>query len=108
MDFSNFSMNDAVSLNDTTITTAGATPPTVFAPTAAVLVALLAAQSVAATMALDLTPDRSYTAALTSVTLQKDLAEALLDFHRRLADSQTDLPDAAARVLRENMWHLYE
>jgi hypothetical protein len=40
--------------------------------------------------------------------VRADLFDDLLDFHQRLASSQQDLPEEAARLLRENFWQLYE
>jgi hypothetical protein len=37
-----------------------------------------------------------------------DLFDNLLQFHQRLATSQQDLPEDAARLLRENLWQLYD
>lgn len=37
-----------------------------------------------------------------------DLFDDLLQFHHRLATSQQDLPEDAARLLRENLWQLYD
>jgi hypothetical protein len=40
-------------------------------------------------------------------TAHAELFDDLLEFHQKLADSQQDLPEDAARLLRENLWRLY-
>jgi len=83
---------------------------TMYAPTAALFVALLAAQySGAVSATLSDFDRRSSTTQLTSVVADKDeLFNELVRFHQRLADAQKDLPEEAARVLRENLWQLYD
>ena len=36
------------------------------------------------------------------------LFDDLLNFHQQLTSSQQDLPEEAARLLRENLWSLYD
>ena len=75
--------------------------------TAVLLGTLLAFQfaNVAHVKAADLNPNSSLQ--VTTAT-RIDLFDDLLEFHQRLATSQQDLPDDAARLLRENLWHLYD
>ena len=40
--------------------------------------------------------------------VQSGLFDELLEFHQKLSGSQQDLPDDAARLLRENLWQLYD
>jgi len=40
--------------------------------------------------------------------VRTELFDDLLEFHQRLASSQQDLPEEAARLLRENLWQLYD
>jgi len=40
--------------------------------------------------------------------VRTELFDDLLEFHQRLAGSQQDLPEEAARLLRENLWQLYD
>ena len=78
------------------------------APTTALLVALLAAQySGAVSLKLAEVDLRSSTQ-ITSVASDNDLFNGLLEFHERLAGAQRPLPEEAARVLRENLWSLYD
>lgn len=56
----------------------------------------------------------NHTAKLTDSTIQLPAAGAqmnlfgdLLEFRKALASSQRDLPEEAARLLRENLWQLY-
>lgn len=39
---------------------------------------------------------------------ERDLISALVEFHDRLLASQADLAPEASRVLKENLWKLYE
>lgn len=76
-------------------------------PTTVLLGTLLALQcaNVAHIKAVDVNPNSSLQ--VTTAT-RTDLFDDLLDFHQRLAGSQQDLPEDAARVLRENLWQLYD
>lgn len=76
-------------------------------PTAVLLGTLLALQcaNLAHIKAADLNPNS--TLQVTTAT-HTDLFDELLQFHQRLASSQQDLPEDAARLLRENLWQLYD
>lgn len=76
-------------------------------PTAVLLGTLLAFQcaNVAHIKAADVNPNSSLQ--VTTAT-RTDLFDDLLEFHQRLASSQQDLPEDAARLLRENLWQLYD
>ena len=79
-----------------------------FGGSAAVLLGtLLALQcaNVAHIKAADVNPNSSLQ--VTTAT-RIDLFDDLLEFHQRLASSQQDLPEDAARLLRENLWQLYD
>jgi hypothetical protein len=79
-----------------------------FGGSAAVLLGtLLALQcaNVANIKAADVNPNSSLQ--ITTAT-RVDLFDDLLKFHQRLANSQQDLPEDAARLLRENLWQLYD
>jgi hypothetical protein len=52
--------------------------------------------------------DVSSSAQVTVVHMQRDLFDELVAFHQRLAANQQDLPEEAARVLRDNLWNLYD
>jgi hypothetical protein len=54
-----------------------------------------------------LIPDSSSSRQLTE-TVQSALFDDLLVFHQQLASSQRDLPEDAARLLRDNLWQLYD
>jgi hypothetical protein len=43
-----------------------------------------------------------------TTAVRTNLFDDLLQFHQRLAISQQDLPENAARLLRENLWQLYD
>jgi|SRR5688572_9912894 len=75
--------------------------------TAVLLGTLLALQcaNIAHVKAADLNPNSTLQVTTTTYT---DLFDDLLEFHRRLASSQQDLPEDAARLLRENLWQLYD
>jgi hypothetical protein len=77
------------------------------APTAILLGTLLALQcaNIAHVKAADLNPHS--TLQVTTAT-HTDLFDELLEIHQRLAGSQQDLPEDAARLLRENLWQLYD
>lgn len=50
-----------------------------------------------------------YNSSLQVTTIvRSDIFDDLVDFHQRLARSQEDLPTDAARLLRENLWQLYD
>ncbi len=76
-------------------------------PTAVLLGTLLAFQcaNIAYIKAADANANSSFQ--LTSA-VRTDLFDDLLEFHQRLAGSQQDLPADAARLLRENLWQLYD
>ncbi len=75
-------------------------------PTAALLGTLLALQCAnVAHIQADVNPNSSRQ--VTTAT-RTDLFDDLLEFHQRLAGSQQDLPEDAARLLRENLWQLYD
>ena len=75
-------------------------------PTAVLLGTLLALQCAnVAHKATDVNPNSSLQ--VTTAT-RTDLFDDLLEFHQRLASSQQDLPEDAARLLRENLWQLYD
>jgi hypothetical protein len=76
-------------------------------PTAMLLGTLLALQcaNIAHVKAADL--HANSTLQVTTAT-HTDLFDELLEFHQRLASSQQDLPEGAARLLRENLWQLYD
>jgi hypothetical protein len=78
-----------------------------YAPTTALLVALLAAQCSAVSLTLSAVNPRS-SLQITSVAADHDLFNELVEFHARLAGVQKPLPEEAARVLRENLWSLYD
>jgi hypothetical protein len=76
-------------------------------PTAVLLGTLLALQcaNIAQIKAADVNSNSSLQVTTATPT---DLFDNLLEFHQRLASSQQDLPDEAARLLRENLWQLYD
>ncbi len=76
-------------------------------PTAMLLGTILALQfaNVASIQTVDV--NRNSSLQVTTAT-RADLFEDLLRFHQRLATSQQDLPEDAARLLRENLWQLYD
>jgi hypothetical protein len=43
-----------------------------------------------------------------TAAVRSNLFDELLAFHRNLASAQGDLPEEAARLLRENLWQLYD
>ena len=69
------------------------------------LLALHQCANVAHIKAADVNPNSSLQ--VTTAT-RIDLFDDLLEFHQRLASSQQDLPEDAARLLRENLWQLYD
>jgi hypothetical protein len=76
-------------------------------PAGVLLGTLLAFQcaTVASITAVDVNANSSIQ--LTSA-VRTDLFDDLLEFHQRLASNQHDLPEEAARLLRENLWQLYD
>ena len=76
-------------------------------PTAVLVWTLLALQcaNVALITAADAHPNSSLQVTRATHT---DLFDELLAFHQRLASSQRDLPQDAARLLWENLWQLYD
>ena len=71
-----------------------------------VLVAALVAHHAANVVALR--PEYDSATLSASTVAQQTLLDALVTFHGQLASSQQDLPEDAARILRENLWQLYE
>ena len=76
-------------------------------PTAVLLGTLLALQcaNVAHVKAADVNANSSLQL---TTAVHTNLFDDLLQFHQRLATSQQDLPEDAARLLRENLWQLYD
>lgn len=72
------------------------------------LVALLTFQTGGAAYLATHKPEEAGATTLASSFRQENLLLKLVDFHVRLAASQKDLPDEAARVLRDKLWDLYE
>lgn len=82
-----------------------------FVPTAALWITVLATQHAAAVLAMPSGTEQP-SSTLTVSAMARDTGDtvfkALIDFHEQLASSQQDLPEEAARILRENLWQLYE
>lgn len=76
-------------------------------PTAVLLGTLLALQCATVAHIKMSDVDRNSSLQVTTAT-RTDLFDDLLQFHQRLATSQQDLPEDAARLLRENLWQLYD
>jgi hypothetical protein len=75
-------------------------------PTVVLVVALVAAQhSAISHRASEINP-RASTQLTSSGSVS--LFDVLVDFHQRLASAQQDLPEDAARILRDNLWELYD
>jgi len=73
------------------------------------LVTLLAAQSANAALIQEKIAQRETPSTHLALTVNEhDLLSELVRFHQKLAASQRDLPEDAARLLRENLWQLYE
>lgn len=95
------------------IATPGTASQAFGAPTAALLAFLLVGQhanAVIATLADRATlankgvqPSGQLTCAVNS-----NLFDELLKFHQALAHAQRDLPEDAAKILRDNLWELYD
>jgi hypothetical protein len=84
------------------------TSQTIYAPTTALLVSLLAAQCSGAVPLKSSAVDTRSSTQITSAAVDYDLFNELVEFHERLAGAQKALPEEAARVLRENLWSLYD
>jgi hypothetical protein len=97
------SNNDSVALLESRSTYA----ESLGGPAAVLLSTLLALQcaNVAQAKVADVGPNS--TLQVTTAT-RADLFDDLVEFHQRLATSQQDLPEDAARLLRENLWQLYD
>ena len=76
--------------------------------TTALLVGLLAFQSAGVAFLVSHKPEAAAATRLAASITQDNLLRELIDFHVRLAASQKDLPEDAARVLRDKLWDLYE
>jgi hypothetical protein len=80
---------------------------TAYAPTAALFIGLLAAQYSQMALARTIEHGLEWSTNLVSDLRNHDLFDELVQFHARLASAQKDLPEEAARVLRDNLWQLY-
>jgi len=76
-------------------------------PTAVLLGTLLAFQYANVARFNDANLNATSSIQLTQA-IHSTLFDDLLAFHKRLASSQEDLPEEAARLLRENLWQLYD
>jgi hypothetical protein len=75
---------------------------------AAVMLGTLLALQIANAAHLKAAPFESNSSFHVTTATRSDLFDDLLEFHQRLASSQQDLPEEAARLLRENLWQLYD
>ena len=76
-------------------------------PAAAFVASLIAAQYAGIAIAA-ITTDVPTHHAVAVASAKHDLFDELLAFHERLASSQRQLPEIAARVLQQNPWELYD
>ena len=76
-------------------------------PTAVLLGTLLAFQYANVARFSDANVNATSSIQLTEA-VRSTLFDDLLAFHKTLASSQEDLPEQAARLLRENLWQLYD
>jgi hypothetical protein len=86
----------------------GAVPSSGIGATAALLICLFASQNSGSMLTLQAAEAAAQYAVEVRSVEREDIFEELLDFHNRLIASQRELPEDAARILRDNLWQMYE
>jgi hypothetical protein len=89
------------------IATRGTASQTFNAPAAALFAFLLVGQHTSAVLATLSDREIRSSGQLTYV-VKSELFDELLKFHQALAGSQRELPEEAAKILRDNLWDLYD